>query len=81
MSKFKKSMGPWEHCAYKGLKETLEKTGYNQGTLAQDIGVSQYTVISWIHGDRDTAIQMLLALEDLTGMTFRELFGECEARM
>lgn len=22
----------------------------------------------------------LLALEDLTGMTFRELFGECEGR-
>ena len=27
-----------------------------------------------------TAVRLLLALEDLTGMTFRELFGECEGR-
>lgn len=25
-------------------------------------------------------IQKLLALEDLTGLTFREMFGECEGR-
>ena len=31
-------------------------------------------------GDRDTTVRMLLALEDLTGMTFRELFGGCERR-
>lgn len=29
---------------------------------------------------RDARTQVLLALEDLTGMTFRELFGECEER-
>lgn len=29
---------------------------------------------------RDTTVRLLLALEDLTGMTFRELFGECEGR-
>lgn len=27
-----------------------------------------------------TAVRLLLALEDLTGMTFRELFGESEGR-
>ena len=31
-------------------------------------------------GDRDTTVRLLLALEDFTGMTFRELFGECEGR-
>lgn len=31
-------------------------------------------------GDRDTMARLLLALEDLTGLTFWELFGECEGR-
>lgn len=28
----------------------------------------------------DTTVRLLLALEDLTGLTFREMFGECEGR-
>ena len=31
-------------------------------------------------GDRDVVVRLLLALEDLTGLTFREMFGECEGR-
>lgn len=30
---------------------------------------------------RDARTQTLLVLEDLTGLTFRELFGECEGRL
>ena len=30
--------------------------------------------------DVDVTVRAFLALEDLTGMTFRELFGECEGR-
>ena len=62
------------------IKEALEKTNYNQTELAQSLGTSQFTVSAWVRGDRDTTVRLLLALEDLTGMTFRELFGECEGR-
>ena len=52
--------------------------------LAQDgtkaPGNCRFTVTAWVRGDRDTTVRLLLALEDLTGMTFRELFGECEGR-
>lgn len=53
---------------------------YNQTELAQYLGTSQFTISAWARGDRDTTVRLLLALEDLTGMTFREMFGECEGR-
>ena len=68
MSRFVMSKTPWERCVYPVLKEALEKTNYKQTELAQSLGTSQFTV------------RLLLALEDLTGMTFWELFGECEGR-
>lgn len=71
---------PFERCVYPVLKEALEKENYNQTELAQSLGTSQFTVSAWARGDRDTTVRLLLALEDLTGMTFRELFGECEER-
>ena len=80
MSKIIMSRTPWEHCVYPVLKEALEKTGYNQIALAQSLGTSQSNVCGWTRGDRDTTVRLLLALEDLTGMTFREMFGECEGR-
>ena len=80
MSKVIMSKTPWERCVYPVLKEALEKTNYNQAELAQSLGTSQFTVSAWVRGDRDTTVRLLLALEDLTGMTFREVFGECEGR-
>lgn len=80
MSKYSMSRTPWERCVYPVLKEALEKTNYNQTELAQSLGTSQYTVSSWIRGSRDTTIQMLLRLEDLTGRTFDELFWGREVR-
>ena len=80
MSEIMRPRAPFEFCAYPALKEALEKTNYNQTELAQSLGVSQFTVSAWARGDRDTTVRLLLALEDLTGMTFRELFGECEGR-
>ena len=74
MSKIMRPKTPFEFCAYPVLKEALEKMNYNQTELAQ------FTVSAWVRGDRDTTVRLLLALEDLTGMTFRELFGECEGR-
>ena len=71
---------PFERCVYPALKEALEKTNYNQAELAQFLGTSQFTVSSWVRGDRDVTVRLLLALEDLTGMTFRDLFGECNIR-
>jgi len=71
---------PFEFCVYPALKESLEAENYNQTTLAQSLGTSQFTVSAWTRGDRDTTVRLLLALEDLTGMTFREMFGECEGR-
>ena len=62
------------------VAEALEKTNYNQTELAQSLGTSQFTVLAWALGERDVTVRLLLALEDLTGMTFRELFGECEGR-
>lgn len=58
----------------------MEKENYNQTELARFLGTSQFTVSAWARGDRDTTVRLLLALEDLTGLTFRELFGECEGR-
>lgn len=80
MSKIVRPKTPFERCAYPVLKEALEKMNYNQTELAQFIGTSQFTVSAWVRGDRDTTVRLLLALEDLTGMTFREMFGECEGR-
>nr|DAG18978.1 MAG TPA: helix-turn-helix XRE-family like protein [Caudoviricetes sp.] len=80
MSKIIMAKTPWEHCVYPVLKEALETTNYNQAELAQSLGTSQFTVSSWTRGDRDVTVRLLLAPEDLTGMTFRELFGECEGR-
>lgn len=80
MSKVMRPKTPFEFCVYPVLKEALEKTNYNQTELARSLGMSQFTVSAWTRGDRDTTVRLLLALEDLTGMTFRELFGECEGR-
>ena len=80
MSKIIMSKTSFERCVYPVLKEVLGKTDYNQAELAQSLGTSQFTVSAWTRGDRDTTVRLLLALEDLTGMTFRELFSECEVR-
>ena len=80
MSKIVMSKTSFECCVYPVLKEALEKTNYNQTELAQSLGTSQFTVSSWTRGDRDVTVRLLLALEDLTGKPFREMFGECEGR-
>lgn len=80
MSKIMRPKTPFEFCAYPALKEALEKTNYNQTELAQSLGTSQFTVSAWARGDRDATMRLLLALEDLTGLTFREMFAECEER-
>lgn len=80
MSKIVRPKTPFEFCTYPVLKEALEKMNYNQTELAQYLGTSQFTVSAWVRGDRDTTVRLLLSLEDLTGMTFREMFGECEVR-
>ncbi len=80
MSKIMRPKTPFEFCVYPKLKACLEAENYNQTTLAQSLGTSQFTVSAWTRGDLDTTVRLLLALEDLTGMTFRELFGECEGR-
>ena len=80
MSKIVRPKTPFEFCTYPVLKEALEKMNYNQTELAQYLGTSPFTISAWARGDRDTTVRLLLALEDLTGMTFREMFGECEGR-
>lgn len=74
------SKTPWERCPYPVLKAALEKTDYNQTTLAEATGISATNVSRYVKGDVDVTVRAFLALEDLTGMTFRELFGECEGR-
>ena len=80
MSRFVMSKTPWERCVYPALKAALEKTDYNQTTLAAETGISASVISRYVKGDIEPTIQKLLALEDLTGLTFRELFGECEGR-
>lgn len=80
MGRFVMSKTPWERCVYPGLKAALEKTDYNQTTLAAATGISASGISRYIKGDMDSTIRGLLALEELTGMTFRELFRECEGR-
>lgn len=69
------SKTPWERCVYPGLKEALEKTDYNQTTLAEVTGISATNVSRYVKGDADASVRAFLALEDLTGKSFRELFG------
>ena len=78
MSRFVMSKTPWERCPYPGLKAALEKTNYNQTALAEVTGISATNVSRYIKGDVDVTVRAFLALEDLTGKPFRELFGECE---
>lgn len=76
MPRFVMSKTPWERCPYPGLKEALEKTEYNQTTLAEVTGISATNVSRYIKGDVDVTVREFLALEDITGKSFRELFGE-----
>ena len=80
MGRFVKSKTPWERCPYPALKAALEKTDYNQTTLSRATGIHASNISRYIKGDMDSTIRGLLALEDLTGKTFRELFAECEGR-
>ena len=75
MPRFIMSKTPWERCVYPGLKAALEKTDYNQATLARVTGISQTNVSRYIKGDVETTVRAFLALEDITGKPFRELFG------
>jgi transcriptional regulator with XRE-family HTH domain len=75
MSRFVMSKTPWERCPYPGLKAALEKTDYNQTTLAEVTGISATNVSRYIKGDVDVTVRAFLALEDITGKPFRELFG------
>ena len=75
MGRFVMSKTPWELCPYPGLKAALEKTDYNQTTLAAATGISASVISRYIKGDMDSTIRGLLALEELTGKTFRDLFG------
>lgn len=80
MSRFVMSKTPWERCVYPALKAALEKTGYNQTTLAAATGISASVISRYVKGDIDPTVQNLLRLEEITGMTFRQMFGECEGR-
>lgn len=80
MPRFVMSKTPWERCPYPGLKAALEKTDYNQAPLAEATGISASVISRYVKGDIEPTIQKLLALENLTGLTFREMFGECEGR-
>lgn len=80
MGRFVMSKTPWERCPYPGLKAALEKTDYNQTTLAAATGISASVISRYVKGDMDATIRGMLALEDLTGKTLREMFGECEGR-
>lgn len=80
MSRFIMSKAPWERCIYPGLKAALEKTDYNQTTLAAATGISASNISRYVKGDIESTVKNFLALEDITGLTFRELFGECEGR-
>ena len=80
MGRFVMSKTPWERCVNPALKAALEKTDYNQTTLGMATGIHTSNISRYIKGDMDSTIRGLLALEDITGMTFRELFGECEGQ-
>ena len=80
MSKIQKPRTSWEFCVYPALKKWLEASGMNQITIAPELNTTQFTLSSWTRGAREPTVQFLLALEDMTGLTFRELFGECEGR-
>ena len=81
MSKIVRPKTPFERCAYPALKEALEKTNYTQTEKAAS--ALKGKLLTWRQRGwlwLRLMVRLLLALEDLTGMTFRELFGECEGR-
>ena len=71
------SKTPRGRCAYPQLQNALEDLGYKQMELAKELGVAQSTIAGLTFGDREPTIQMLMRLETITGLTFRELFEEC----
>lgn len=58
MSRFVMSKTPWERCVYPALKAALEKTDYNQTTLAEATGISASNVSRYIKGDVDVTIAL-----------------------
>lgn len=80
MSRFVMSKTPWERCVYPALKAALERTDYNQTTLSRATGISVTLISRYIKGNIEPTVQNLLRLEEITGMTFRQMFGECEGR-
>ena len=71
MPRFVMSKTPWERCPYPVLKAALEKTDYNQTTLAEVTGISATNVSRYVKGDVDVTVRAFIALEDLTGKPFR----------
>lgn len=57
MSRFVMSKTPWERCPYPGLKAALEKTDYNQTTLAEATGISPTNVSRYVKGDVDVTVR------------------------
>lgn len=57
MSRFVMSKTPWERCPYPALKEALEKTDYNQTTLAEATGISATNVSRYVKGDVDVTVR------------------------
>jgi hypothetical protein len=57
MSRFVMSKTPWERCPYPGLKAALEKTDYNQTTLAESTGISATNVSRYVKGDVDVTVR------------------------
>lgn len=62
------------------IRNLRKARGMSQSQFAAMCGLVQGQLANYEYGRIMPTIQKLLALEDLTGMTFRELFGECEGR-
>lgn len=58
------------------MRRERVKRGWTQEYVAEKCGVSPQVVCDWERGRRKPSYAVLVKLEDLFGMTHRELFKE-----
>ena len=59
-----------------GLKQERERRGWTQQHVADNVGISRIAVLQLETGVTKPSYDVLVKLEDLFGMTHRELFRE-----
>ena len=58
------------------IKEIRKKSGYTQGSLAKELGVSQQAVSKWENGSAEPSVEVLIKLSEIFNCSIDELVKE-----